>query len=247
MVKAEYEIKKDRVKIPFIDSCGNLDYHIINKTSIKNDNYSISRSYYAIKDLGNDHFAVLNLVNSSYIDNYDFYNKIYDKTQFDIGFKWGVIRLNRNVVGKILPLHETLIIPCVYDKISGNNLNTATVYSNDKLSYIDLDKDSEYYGQQLVPCVLEHAVPFSTEYEGFAECSINGTTGYLPRNCIPRTSLTKYDLLTKSQMFYLYPFLNGEMAFEVGGRTIDRYFNLTAESLTRENCKKLRKIYNINN
>lgn len=247
MKKGEYKIEKVRVNVPFIDCEGNLNNHIINRDVLRIGKYSISKSYYAIKDLGNDHFAVCNLVNTSFIDNYDFYNYIYDNSELNLGFKWGIIRLSRNVVGKILPLLETLVVPCIYDKISGNNLKTATVYSNGKLTYIDLDKNSEYYGQQLVPCVLEHAVPFSTEYEGFAECSIDKVVGYIPRNCIPRTNLIKDDIITKSQMFYLYPYLNGEKGFKIGGKIVDKYFDLTGESLTEENCKKLRKIYDINN
>ena len=245
MNKKEYKVEKVSLKIPYIDCNGNMDYHNISNEIIRHDTYSLSKIYYAIKDLGNDHFAVCNLVNASYLDNFDFYNRIYDKDNFDIGFKWGIICLRRNVVGKILPLQEKLVVPCIYDKISGNNLNTVTAYSQGKLTYIDLDKDSEFYGQQLVPCVLNHAVPFSTEYEGFAECSINKTTGYIPRNCKPRTNLIEDDLLTKSQMFYLYPYLCGKKGYEVGEITIDRYYNLTGESLSKENCKKLKKIYDM--
>lgn len=117
-----------------------------------------------------------------------------------IKFQFGVIKLQRNEKGEVIPFGEKTIVPIMYDRISENNANSLTAYINGKLTYIDLDSNSYNYGKQIVPAVLEQATPFDVDYDGFAECSVGGNTGYLPRNCDPRKHLEESDLLTEEQV-----------------------------------------------
>lgn len=248
----DYEIIKEKVSIPFINEEGNLDYNNDQyKCFLENQNHKIiSQEYECMLDLGNDHFAVCDIVEDiQYFTNpesahdryYDILHEEYEISNSKL--KWGVIKINRDEKGNIIPKSETMIIPYLYDRISENNLKTATLYYNGKLTYLDLEEESENYGQQLVPCILEHAVPFGTEYDGFAQCSINGVTGYLPRNCRKMEVLKSDDLLTKNQMFYLSNYLSGDKSFCLCAPTIVKYFNLTfinlAETQTIDDPKKV--------
>lgn len=252
----DYEIVKEKVtKIKF-NHDGNLNYNNDNYKCFLRDknNNVISSQYECMLDLGDDHFAVCNidydikyLMNNASVDDmyYDLLHKNYDIIS---DLKWGVIRINRNKRGKIIPNSESMIVPCLYDRVSDNNLKTATVYYNGKLSYLDIDVDSENYGQHLVPCILEHAVPFDLKYEGFAECSVNGIIGYLPRNCKKLESIKGEDLLTENQAFYLSNYLKGEKGIYIGNPTVGNYFKLTGillpnkqSKISEQDVKKLRK------
>ena len=105
------------------------------------------------------------------------------------------------------------------------------------LTYIDINPNSENYGKQLVPAVLEHAVPFSVDYEGFAECSVCGTAGYLPRNCQPRTTLSPLDLLTEEQVEYLLADLESS-SDDLNESAVNKYSELTGNAKTLKITKK---------
>lgn len=134
-----------------------------------------------------------------------------------------------------------MAIPYLYDRISENNLKTATEYNKGGLIYLDLDISRDSYGKQLVPCILKHAVSFGVTYEGFAECSVNGVVGYLPRNCKFRESIENSDLITENQVLYLSKNLNGVEGYNLSSDIILSYFNLTGEILNQENVQVLKK------
>ena len=245
-----FEVVKEKVASTIIAGAGNWRTNTDNyKCFLKNDDGEIiSHQYQCMLYLGDDHFAVCNVMyDIKYLmDGYSADDRYYGiiQGQYEVKnakLKWGVIRVNRNEQGIIIPGAETMIIPYIYDRISENNEKTATAYNNEKLTYLDIDRDSENYGQQLVPCILNHAVPFSTEYDDFAECSINGITGYLPRNCKAKEVIDGKELLTDNQTRLLSKYLNSESSFILDYETISAYFNLTGIRLQKEKGHSLVK------
>ena len=221
-----------------IDENGNVvqDYADV-KCYLRDDKgRRISNSYECIWDLGDDHFAVCNLVGGvkccteSTIDKYyDIIRKYYELEPAKL--KWGIIRISRSEDGNIIPCSEKLVVPFLYDRISDNNSKTATAMCNGKYTYIDIDKYSIHYRKQLVPCVLDHAVPFDTDYEDFAECSIEEKVGYLPRYTKPCKYISKEDLLTEQQVIGLNNFFKDLCEGELDEETIKLYYNLTGIDL----------------
>ena len=132
---------------------------------------------------------------------------------------------------------EKIVVPILYDEISENNLKSVTAYANNRLTYIDIDPNSENYGKQLIPVVLEHAVPFSVDYEGFAECSVNGVVGYLPRNCKPRITLKPLDLLTEEQVEHLLPYFESSNN-ALHDSSVNKYCELTGGAKTLKLTRK---------
>lgn len=178
----------------------------------------LSREYYYIEDIGNDHYIFGDFVYNGFF----IYDEEIDMSK--VAFKYGIFALKRNKKGEILPMQEEVIAPAVFDRISTNNLRTVTVYGNNNhLSYFDIDPYSPNYGKLLVPVILEHAVPFSTKYEGFAECSIDGVCGYLPRNCRAIDEIEASDLLTEDEVKCILPAVTNE-AFD---SAFEHYSTLT--------------------
>ena len=68
-------------------------------------------------------------------------------------------------------------------------------------------------------------MPFGIEYDGFAERSVYGVTGYLPRKCTPREELKGSNLLTELEVQYLFQ-QNDDLAFSSGNKV----FTLTGSS-----------------
>lgn len=246
----DFEVVKEKVASTIIGGDGNWHTNADNhRCFLKNEEDEIiSHQYECMLYLGNDHFAVCNVMyDIKYLmDGYSSDDRYYGIVQEEYKvnnakLRWGVIRVNRNEQGIIIPGAETFVIPYIYDRISENNEKTATAYSNGKLTYLDIDRDSENYGQQLVPCILDHAVPFSTEYDDFAECSINGVTGYLPRNCKAKEVIDGNELLTDNQVRLLSKYLNSESSFILDFETMSSYFNLTGIRLQKENGPRLVK------
>lgn len=245
----DYEIVKEKVASTIIGGDGNWHTNADNhKCFLKNENDEIiSHQYECMLYLGYDHFAVCKVMEEIkyYMDGYCADDRYYGiiQNEYDIcnsKLKWGIIRVNRDENGSVIPGAETMIIPYLYERISENNLKTATAYSNGKLTYLDIDRDSENYGQQLVPCILDHAVPFSTQYDGFAECSIKGKTGYLPRNCKAKEYIENNELLSGNQAWLISKYLTQD-GFVLGAETISSYFNLTGIRLQKENGPTLVK------
>lgn len=239
-MKIDYEIGSLSNVVEYIGDDGNTHLDFTNKMFFLKDenNHIISKLYYYIIDLGNDHFAVCDIVNTiiqsdlSIGDDYEIKEP---------KLKWGIIRVNRDKKGKIIPRRESRVVKFLYDRISGNNLKSVTAYSGQKLTYINLDRTSLYYGQQLVPCLLDHAVPFNVTYKYFAECSIDGIVGYLPRNCKPRKNLNGYDLLTEEQVLNMTRFWENPDDYYPDHDTINAYLNLIGEKLDPEKPQQLKR------
>ncbi len=241
----DFVIVKEKVATSFIATDGNIHFNTDKeKFFLKNeDDEIISHQYYCMVFLGDDHFAVCDLISEvkffSDYNEYDIIKGEYETTTPEM--KWGVIRVNRDNAGKIIPGAEKMVIPYLYDRISSNNLKTATVESNNQFSYLDLDINSNSYGKQLVPCVLNHAVPFCVRYEGFAECSINSVVGYIPRNCRVKESIESNELLKEDQALCLSNYLKGSEDCHLDSETISSYFNLTGKKIIQEKGPHLEK------
>ena len=233
-MKQNLEITKAEISTSYINQEGNIDVHYNNHKFFLIDHFgkSVSRYYDGMYDLGNDHYAVSQITHElRYYSDYNYYDIIGNEVEIvNPKFKWGIIQIQRDKNGNIIPCAEKLVVNYLYDRISGNNLQTATAYVNDKLTYLDLNPDNPHYGSQLVPCILNHAVPFDTQYQGFAECSIDNVTGYLPRINRPIYSITSQNLLTENQVFYLSKYLQGELDICLGEETTKAYFHLTYET-----------------
>lgn len=191
-------IDEDEKNVYYIDGSNkqNLTLKFGNKNNYKN--VPITKDYFYIEHIFDDHYIVCDAI----YDGLLYYDAEFDNSK--LSFKYGIIALQRDDQNKIIPMGEKIVVPILYDKISTNNENTVTAYLNKHLTYIDMNPNSENYGKQLVPVVLEHAVPFSVDYEGFAECSVDGVVGYLPRNCKPKDTLEPSDLLTEDQVKVLF-------------------------------------------
>lgn len=205
MSKELITVHREECAVPVIDKDGNVNYETATHKWCLQDNNGtrISNNYLYIQSMFDDeHYIVGDLVTSQFGMDYQFMFDEFDKRQVFV--KYGIICLKKDEEGKVIPMAEKLVVPMIYNEIIRNNLNTAIAYANNgHVTYIDLEKKSRYYGQQLVPAVLDYAEKFSLQYEGFAECSLNGVIGYLPRNCKPRTQLEETDLLTEEQVQYL--------------------------------------------
>lgn len=235
-------------KISYIDENGNISYidssdkiclareEIVDgKKVIK----KLSKDYYSMEPIYEEGLkelyivcnAVCDIVYSQFLE----YLKNFDDLKFS--FKYGIIEIQRDEKGNIIPMGEKVVVPLLYDKIVGNNLESVTAYVNNHLTYIDINPNSDNYGKQLVPAVFEHAVPFSVDYEGFAECSVCGTAGYLPRNCQPRTTLSPLDLLTEEQVEYLLADLESS-SNDLNESAVNKYSELTGNAKTLKITKK---------
>ena len=247
------EIKKELVRNIIINREKNMEINEHYAYLLKDENNKkLTKEYECMINLGNDHFAVCNLVadieysiNDANASESRYYNII--KNEYKINnckLKWGIIRINRNKEGDVIPFGESMVVPLIYDRISGNNLKTATVYIDNKMTYLELDINSENYTHQLVPCILEQAVPFSTEYENFAECTLNGKNGYLPRNVKIKEQLNSKDLLDKKQVILISKFLENK-DIDLNAETQLAYFYLTGLMLEKNNIRTLKKTINI--
>lgn len=201
-------------KSPRIDENGNISYIdgsnkccLVVEKMVENkiETKRLTKDYYSmvpIQEKGlEDFYIVCDAVCDAIYDDFSYYTEEFGDSI--LSFKYGIIALQRDKKGNIIPMGEKVVVPCLYDRIYENNLKSVTAYVNDHLTYIDIDLNSKNYGKQLVPVVLEHAASFSVKYEGFAECSVDGITGYLPRNCQPKTALSPLELLSEEQVEYL--------------------------------------------
>ena len=178
----EYEFEIGETSVQEMGTDGNV-FVQNHKVHLEKNNIQLTKDYWDIVELWDDHYAVCDLsVSNCYLDGLNQYTlkseleALGPKFGPKINFKYGVIRLKRNDKGEVIPFAEKMIVPIVYDRICENNDDSLTAYSNGKLTYIELDPRSLNYGKQLIPAVLEHAVAFSLKYQGFAECSVDGIT-----------------------------------------------------------------------
>ncbi len=227
-------------KISYIDEEGNISYingtnkfclaieEIVERKKVMR---KLSKDYYLMEPIYGEGLEELYIVCDAVCGQFLEYAEDFDNST--LSFKYGIIAIQRDEKGNIIPMGEKIVVPILYDGISENNLKSVTAYENNRLTYIDIDPNSENYGKQLVPVVLEHAVPFSVDYEGFAECSVNGFVGYLPRNCKPKSTLKPSDLLTEEQVKYLLPYFELTNNFlHDSTESVNKYCELTGGAKT---------------
>lgn len=185
--------------------------------------------------LGEDHFAVADIVydlriSPGYNENY-IINKDYVVANSEI--KWGIIKLNRDMINKIIPKGESLIVPYIYDSIEPNNNKTATASYKKKFTYIELNRNSENYGKQLLPCILDRAMHYDITHKDLAEVTIKNTTGFIPRN-ICLEALSEMFLLSDEEAEKISKYINNEIV-NLNSDTSYKYLALTGEmpTLTR--------------
>lgn len=230
------DVIENEERSPYIDNKGNVGYRNgSNKVCIATGEYvdgekvlrKLTKDYYLMEPIYGEGleelYVVCDVVSSQLID----VEEEFDNSK--LAFKYGIIAIQRDENKNIIPMAEKVVVPMLYDEIYENNDKTVTAKVNNYLTYIDIDPKSDNYGKQIVPAVLEHAVPFSVDYEGFAECSVAGVTGYLPRECEPRITLDSLSLLTEEQVKYLLPYLqvSDEALHE---SSMNKYSELTGTS-----------------
>lgn len=260
----DFKIEKEKISAPIIDKNGNIDYsYCIEKDVLKTlQGDVVSHKYLQIIHLFDDHFAVLGIptkhkqcfYNNDYNADYEIYSK---------KLKWGIIRINRDSEGKIIPKQETMVFPFIYNSICNSNLKTvfASEISIDKFkhTYLDLDVESNSYGHQLVPCILEFAYTYDFDFKtrdnrmAFAICKIDDKTRFIPRNIIARTKITADDLLTEEEVVFLKydeplakTILNGKYDVneqQIGKTALEKYFNLTGEKIDYNKDTQRKKVF----
>ena len=228
-MEEKFRIVATDVDIPVMDGNGNVIYktgiqkhHIIN---FRGD--VVSREYYAIEHLKDDYYIVVDAASSQI--SMLFSDVLNDNR---LMYKYGLVCLKRDNENKVIPMEEDIVVPFIYDGIAENNADTITVRVNDKFTYVDLDKESINYGRQLTPAVLDRVVPFGVSYDGYAECELNGVTGFIPRNITPTSEISPAKLLTKEQVEHLI-----SMNTQLHVTAIEKLYNLTGTSslaLTRK-------------
>lgn len=144
---------------------------------------------------------------------------------FSANIRYGILKLTRDKEGNIIPMNEKIISQAIYDNISQNNEKTVTVCYNGNYTYFDYEK-----GIQLTPVILNHAVPFDVDYEGFAECSTKDKSGYLPRDVIPVTKEQDIKLLDEKQVEILTKY---QVEIDTIVETNQLYNDITGCSYTR--------------
>ena len=130
--------------------------------------------------------------------NYDYYDTRVESLKCDkADYRYGILKLTRDSKGNVIPKGEKIIVPAIYTSISQNNSKTVTAYVNDKeMTYFDYET-----GKQLLPAKLTQAVPFDTEFEGFAECTIEEDKwGYVARNMNPVDDIKFVKLFSKEEV-----------------------------------------------
>lgn len=189
--------------VPYIDDNGNIAYRkVTSKFSLYLEQNigklvltkKVTKDYYYMSEISDDYFEVVNVNDARGIE---------DESEFDdskLSFKFGIIKLQRDSQGSIIPMAEKIVSPALYHDFWQGGLETMGAEVNEHFTYIDINPASENFGKQLVPAVLEYAEPFSKQYEGFAKCTVEGVDGYLYRYCEPRMTLSATDLLTEEQV-----------------------------------------------
>lgn len=201
---SKIQIFNNSFDVPFIKDDGNVEYNNLVKRYyigyIEDDKiFKISKDYYFIDDLGDNRFIVADAVSDQSSLEYD--SDINDNY---LKFRYGVIEMNKEICDGVIPYNEKIVVPLIYNMIYRNNDNTLTVKSDKGLfSYVDMDKSSDNYGKQLLPCILSIAGNFDDNYSFFAECCLNGKYGYISRKMNPLDSFSEDDLLSEEQVRYI--------------------------------------------
>lgn len=182
-------------KYQVINEKGNIEestitkYYLSYNDSVKGIDSIISKEYLYLEWIDNDTY-IFGELSASLPAGWELTGDI------DSNIRYGILRLQRDEKGNIIPKGEKVMVQAIYEDISQNNCKTVTAKTQYGYTYFDYEK-----GFQLVPGILKHAVPFDTEYEGFAECSINeNEVGFLPRNAEPVTKVENIILFTEKEV-----------------------------------------------
>lgn len=226
--------KKEEI-VPIIDNTGNISSYKVAKYYLQSMNKEVvSKIYYYMERIDETHYIVGDIGVASYCGVNDGF--LCD-TIFDV--LYGVIRVQTDDDKNVIPNNEILVVPNIYESISPNNLNTLTAEVGDgHFTYIDIDRSSKNYGKQLTPAVLDFAALFDGEFHGFAQCSVNGIVGYLPRNCIVKEKIEPSDLLSREQVKKISKYF--EMYKEVES-SLDKYNDLTGTKRPYQKIKSHKK------
>lgn len=231
----ELRFGKKEELVPIIDNTGNVSSYKVAKYFLQSMNKdAVSKIYYYMERVNETHFIVGNIGVASYCGINDGF--LCD-TVFDV--LYGVIRVQTDENKNIIPNNEILVVPNIYESISPNNLNTLTAEATDgHFTYIDIDRLSKNYGKQLTPAILDFAALFDGEFHGFAQCSIDGIVGYLPRNCIVKEKIESSDLLNREQVKQLSKYF--ELHSEVTS-SLEKYNILTGTTSPYQKIKSHKK------
>ena len=213
-----------------IDNDGNIaikdsdTYCLSNKDDIANP--------YA-REYTNDYFGIMHITNDCYVVLGTDIKVASDISQNPIEenkFKFGIIELQRNYSKEIIKKSEEIIAPITYDRIYVYDPLYPILEKDGHYTYFCLDPESKNYKKQLVPLVLESAAPFNIKYPGFAECTIDGKTRFLPIDFIAVEAVTPDDLLTEEEILNL---INCHQTFKKLQRTAKKQIPSIINSLQK--------------
>lgn len=105
LILMDFNIVKEKVSTTFIGNDGNFHHTEDYKFFLKDGNKIISHQYYCMLSLGNDHFAVCDLKDDvMFFTDYSYYDIVNGNYQIEVPkMKWGIIRVNRDDNGHIIP------------------------------------------------------------------------------------------------------------------------------------------------
>ena len=175
---------------------------------LKDENGNIiTLPYYSIKRLSRDHYVVLDVADTVNSDEAAYYEGVPVTNQIpgdSLKLKFGIIRVNRDSRGNIIPFAEEKVFPCICNSIVDGSCETAILENyKGRYHYLELDITSKNYGKPLVLSSLKSAKPFDDRL--FAECSFSGKyyKGYIPRDVSRVEISNNRDLLSSNEVRYL--------------------------------------------
>lgn len=178
----------------------------MDERQVLSDNNGMTLPYYSIRHLSRDHYVVLDVADVVDCEKDVYYEGVpvlKKSTDDSVKLKYGIIKINRDKQGNIIPFAEEKVFPCICDSIIDGCCETA-ILKDDKgrYHYLDLDFTSKNYGRTLVTS-LKSAKPFDDRL--FAECSFSGKyyKGYFPREVKRASVSSNSDLLSLKEVRYL--------------------------------------------
>lgn len=168
------------------------------------DGNQINNSFYSIIKIDDTHYQVCDFdyMNTLGVDElisqYD--TELDENEMYNVKFHFGVVA-NTNGILRV-------VVPIAYSYIYKTNSNIIIVQSDSqyklqynkngkpiehtkikKLGAICLDLNSNFYGFNIIPCIMDRLCDFDLEYKGFAQVGIDETTGYLSKEI----NIERYD------------------------------------------------------
>lgn len=130
----------------------------------------MSNSYYTIKRIDDEHFLVCELNYCNHIGYVEGFSS-NSKTKDNFKFQYGIISCNGHNKAR------TLLNP-IYDDITIGK-NTAFIESNEKVGCVELNKDSKFYGEVIIPPIFDNIKLLD---DNKIYCEMDGYSGVLPRD-----------------------------------------------------------------